>query len=69
MKQYLDTPAVNAMREEIMDRYGPSIHNELVNDMSVDRISRIYINMKLLEERSCTKRDCIKGQLSLFDKE
>ena len=67
MKSYCDTASVDAMREAIIDRYGPSIHGDLVKDMSVDRISRIYVNIKLLEERQYTRNDCIKGQMSLFD--
>lgn len=67
MKSYLDTKCVDAMKESIINRYGPTIHGEFVEDMSVDRISRIYINMKQLEERMYVRKDCIEGQISLFD--
>ena len=67
MRSYLDKESVDMMKKEIVDRYGPTIHGDFVEDMSVDRLSRIYINMKQLEERMYVRRDCIKGQMSLFD--
>ena len=67
MKSYYDNEAVDRMREAIIEKYGPTIHGAFIKDMSIDRVSRIYVNMKLLEERSYRRNDCIKGQMSLFD--
>ena len=67
MESYRNDKNVDAMRDAIVDRYGPTIHGESVEDMAVDRVSMIYINMKKLEERMYIRRDCIKGQMSLFD--
>ena len=38
--------SVDDMKKEIIDRYGPTIHNEFVTDMPAGRIARIYIQMK-----------------------
>lgn len=67
MKSYYDKESVEKMREAIIDKYGPTIHGAFISEMSIDRVSRIYVNMKLLEERSYVRNDCIKGQMSLFD--
>ena len=67
MKAYFDKSAVEGMKQSIIDRYGPTIHGEFVQDMSVDRIARIYVTMKQLEERMYVRRDRIEGQMSLFD--
>ena len=67
MKSYLNREDVDMMKKEIIGRYGPTIHGDFIEEMSIDRLSRIYINMKQLEERSYVRRDCIKGQMSLFD--
>ena len=66
MKSY-DKPMVDKMRAAIINHYGPSIHNELVVNMPVDRIARIFDCMMRLQERSYVRNDCIKGQMSLFD--
>ena len=67
MKAYFDKSAVAGMKQAIIDRYGPTIHGEFVEDMSVDRIARIYVAIKQLEERMYVRKDCIDGQMSLFD--
>ena len=67
MKAYFDKSAVAGMKQTIIDRYGPTIHGEFVEDMSVDRIARIYVAIKQLEERMYVRKDCIDGQMSLFD--
>ena len=67
MKAYFDKSAIEGMKQSIIDRYGPTIHGEFVQDMSVDRVARIYVAMKQLEERMYVRRDHIEGQMSLFD--
>lgn len=67
MKTYYDKSTIEFMKQSIIDRYGPTIHGDFVKDMSVDRIARIYVNMKQLEERMYIRKDCIDGQMSLFD--
>ena len=42
---YINSVSIDDMRREIIDRYGPIIHNEAVSDMSGGRIVRIYIQM------------------------
>lgn len=67
MKERPDTEKVRNMRLAIIEKYGPSIHNELIEDMSANRIARIYSSMKKLEDRIDIPKGCIKGQMSLFD--
>lgn len=38
--------SVDDMKNEIIKRYGPTIHEEFVEDMPAGRIARIYIQMK-----------------------
>lgn len=42
---YVNSVSIDDMRREIIDRYGPTIHNQLVSDMPGGRIVRIYIQM------------------------
>ncbi len=72
---------VEKMREAIMNRYGPTIHNEFVAFMTPGRVARIFMRMNNLRANDIPKflesskdepiirkpQKCIKGQISLFE--
>lgn len=74
---YVNHVSCDDMKKEIIERYGPTIHNVFVDDMPCGRIARIYIEMKKLGPSDPNrlivpikvrkKPACIPGQLSLFD--
>lgn len=80
---FVNHVSVDDMRREIIEQYGPTIHNVFVEDMTAGRVARIYIQMKKIgpsDPAHVYRREAVKvvpikrkkiyvleGQMSLFD--
>lgn len=63
---FVNHVSVEDMRREIIEQYGPTIHNTFVNDMPAGRVARIYIQMKKIgpsDPSHVYRREAVKAVL------